>query len=193
MSNMKIILASGSPRRKEILSMITNNFEVIVSNYDEKFDESLNVTEQVKKLSYNKAKAVFDETQKYGDRIVIGSDTIVVKNNKIYGKPKNHDEAFQMLSDIKNDRHDVITGLAIIIQKDGNIKEFIDYDTTSVYISEMKESEIEEWIASNEAYDKAGGYAIQGKFGVFITRIEGSYYTVMGLPIHLVYKKLSEI
>ena len=190
---MKIILASKSPRRKEILSMITNNFEVIVSNVEEKMDEKLAPIDQVKNLAYIKAKAVFDETKDYGDRVIIGSDTIVVKDEKIYGKPKNHDDAMSMLKELRNAKHDVMTGLCIIYEKDGIINEVLDVDVTSVYINEVTDSELENWIATNEAYDKAGGYAIQGKFGVFIDKIEGNYFTVVGLPIHKVYSKIKDL
>lgn len=184
---MKIILASQSPRRKEILSMITNKFEVIVSNVEENIDKKLTNEEQVKHLAYIKAKAVFNETNDLGDRIVIGSDTIVVKDNKIFGKPKNYEDAVSMINELKNAKHEVMTGLCVIIQKDNKVQEIIDSDTTAVYINEMSEQEINDWIASNEAYDKAGGYAIQGKFGVFINKIEGNYYTVVGLPVHKLY------
>ena len=184
---MKIILASQSPRRKEILSMITNNFEVSVSNAEEVIDKKLTNEEQVKHLAYIKAKAVFDETKDLGNRIVIGSDTIVVKDEKIYGKPKNHDDAVNMLKDLKNAKHEVMTGLCIMIEKNGEILEKLDIDITAVYINDLSEKEIEDWIATNEAYDKAGGYAIQGKFGVFIQKIDGNYYTVVGLPVHKVY------
>lgn len=190
---MKIILASKSPRRKEILSMITNNFEVIVSNVEEKMDEKLAPIDQVKNLAYIKAKAVFDETKKYGDRVIIGSDTIVVKDGKIYGKPKDHDDAMSMLKELRNAKHDVMTGVCIIYKKDGIINEVLDVDVTSVYINDVTDNELEKWIATNEAYDKAGGYAIQGKFGVFIDKIEGNYFTVVGLPIHKVYSKIKDL
>lgn len=190
---MKIILASKSPRRKEILSMITNNFEVIVSNVEEKMDEKLAPIDQVKNLAYIKAKAVFDETKNYGDRVIIGSDTIVVKDGKIYGKPKEHDDAMSMLKELRNAKHDVMTGLCIIYEKDGIINEVLDVDVTSVYINDVTDNELEKWIATNEAYDKAGGYAIQGKFGVFIDKIEGNYFTVVGLPIHKVYSMIKDL
>ena len=189
---MKIILASQSPRRREILSMITHKFEVIVSNVDETIDKELTNEEQVKHLAYIKAKAVFDETKEQGNRIVIGSDTIVVKDGKIYGKPKDYEDAMQMLTSLKNTKHEVMTGLCIIIEKEGEIQEYLDVDITSVYINNITEKELEDWIATNEAYDKAGGYAIQGKFGVFIQKIEGNYFTVVGLPIHMVYEKIKE-
>ena len=189
---MKIILASKSPRRKEILSMITNNFDIIVSNVEEKLSEKLVPFDQVKNLAYIKAKAVFDDTKSSGDRIVIGSDTIVVKNDKIYGKPKNFEEAKNMLNELKNAKHEVMTGLSCIIEKDGKVIDILDADVTNVYIGEIEDFELENWIASGEAYDKAGGYAIQGKFGVFVEKIEGSYFTVVGLPLHKVYNVIKD-
>ena len=156
-------------------------------------DEKLTVQEQVKNLAYIKAKAVFDETKDYGDRIIIGSDTIVVKNGRIYGKPKDHDDAKKMLRDLRNDKHEVMTGLCIIVEKDGNVEEFLDVDIPLVYINDVSDEELENWIASNEAFDKAGGYAIQGKFGVFVEKIEGNYFTVVGLPIHKVYSVIKNL
>lgn len=188
---MRIILASKSPRRKEILSMITNNFDVIVSNAEENLDSSLSLKEQVKMLAHIKAKTVFDETE--GERLVIGSDTIVVKNNKIYGKPKNHGDAMSMLKELENDKHEVMTGLSIMYEKEGKVNEILDVSITSVYIGKVTDMELEEWIASNEAYDKAGGYAIQGKFGVFIEKIEGDYFTVVGLPLHKLYEAIKNL
>lgn len=173
--------------------MITNNFEVIVSNVEEKMDEKLAPIDQVKNLAYIKAKAVFDETKDYGDRVIIGSDTIVVKDGRIYGKPKDYDDAMSMLKELRNAKHDVMTGLCIIYEKDGIINEVLDVDVTSVYINDVTDNELEKWIATNEAYDKAGGYAIQGKFGVFIDKIEGNYFTVVGLPIHKVYSKIKDL
>ena len=136
---------------------------------------------------------VFDETKDKGERVIIGSDTIVVKDGKIYGKPKNHDDALEMLRELKNAKHEVMTGICIISEKEGIIKEFIDADVTNVYIKDISDEELENWIATNEAYDKAGGYAIQGKFGVFVDKIEGNYFTVVGLPVHKVYDALKNI
>ena len=173
--------------------MITNNFEIIVSNIEEKIDEKLTPIEQVKNLAYIKAKAVFDETSDLGDRVVIGSDTIVVKDGKIYGKPKDHDDAMDMLTELNDDKHEVMTGISIVYEKDGTVKEICDVDVTSVHIGKISEEELEAWIATNEAYDKAGGYAIQGKFGVFIDKIEGNYFTVVGLPVHKVYSVIKNL
>ena len=112
---MKIILASGSSRRKELLEMMGLDFEVKVSNCDETFEKGLSIEEQSKRLAYIKAKTVFDETT--GDRIVIGSDTMVLKDGKIYGKPHNREEAIDMLSELNNSIHQVITSICVLSQK----------------------------------------------------------------------------
>lgn len=186
---MRVILASGSPRRKELMDMLGIDYEIIVSNADETLEEDLSLEEQSKKLGYIKAKAVFDETS--GDRIIIGSDTMVVKDGKIYGKPKDKQDAINMLNELKNDKHQVFTSLAILVQKGEEYKEYIDCDTTEVYFSDMTEAEIEKWVDSGEAYDKAGAYGVQSsKFAVFIDKINGNYATIVGLPIHKVYNVL---
>lgn len=189
---MKLILASKSPRRRELLSMITNNFDVVVSNAEEVIDSKLTSEEQVKHLAHIKAKEVFDKTNNIGDRIVIGSDTIVVKDGNIYGKPKDHDDALRMLKFLKNAKHQVMTSLCIFIQKDNKITEINDVDIANVYINDISENELEDWLATNEAYDKAGAYAIQGKFSIFIEKIEGNYYTIVGLPINKVYNIIKD-
>lgn len=186
---MRVILASGSPRRKELMDMLGIDYEIIVSNADETFEEGLSLEEQSKRLGYIKAKAVFDETS--GDRIIIGSDTMVVKDAKIYGKPKDKQDAISMLNELKNNKHQVFTSLAILVQKGEEYKEYIDCDTTEVYFSDMTEAEIEKWVDSGEAYDKAGAYGVQSsKFAVFIDKINGNYATIVGLPIHKVYNIL---
>lgn len=114
---MRVILASGSSRRKELLKSIIQDFEVIVSNSDESFQEGLTIEEQSKRIAYLKAKTVFDQTQ--GDRIVIGADTMVLKDGAIYGKPKDKEDAFQMLANLQNNMNEVITGISILIEKDG--------------------------------------------------------------------------
>lgn len=186
---MRVILASKSPRRKELMDLLGIDYEIIVSNADETFEEGLSLEEQSKKLGYIKAKAVFDETS--GDRIIIGSDTMVVKDGKIYGKPKDKQDAISMLNELKNNKHQVFTSLAILVQKGEEYKEYIDCDTTEVYFSDMTEAEIEKWVDSGEAYDKAGAYGVQSsKFAVFIDKINGNYATIVGLPIHKVYNVL---
>lgn len=187
---MRVILASKSPRRKELMKYITDNYEVIVSDVDESFVEDLTLIEQSERLAYIKAKKVFDMCD--GDRIVIGSDTMVLKDDKIYGKPKDRNDAINMLNDLKNSRHQVITSLAVLIKNSKNYKEYIDYDVTDVYFKDITEAEIINWVDSGECFDKAGAYAIQGKFGVFIDRIVGNYFTVVGLPIHKLYEAIKK-
>lgn len=188
---MKVILASKSPRRKEILSMITKEFDVIVSDEEEIIDEKLDIYEQAKSLAYIKAKSVFDRT--IGERIVIGSDTMVVDlDGKIYGKPKDREEAIDMIKTLQGTKHNVITSLAILVEKDGQYSEYIDYDLAEVYFENMTDEEITQWIDTGEAYDKAGAYAVQGDFTKHIEKINGNFWTVMGLPVHKVYKILKE-
>lgn len=189
---MKIILASGSPRRKELLKMIIPEFEVIVSGAEENLEDNLSPEEQATKLSHLKAKNVFNQTE--GDRIVIGSDTIVVKNGKIYGKPENKEHAKQMIKELLDGdkTHYVITGLSIIAQKKGECREYNTYDKVKVYFKDITDTEIAKWINSGNAMDKAGAYAIQGEFGVFVDKIEGNYSSVVGLPIHKVYDIIKE-
>lgn len=188
---MKIILASKSPRRKELMDMLNLKYEVIVSDADENLENGLTIEEQAKRLSYIKAKTVFDETT--GDRIVIGSDTMVIKDGKIYGKPKDEEDAFRILKELNGTKHQVITGLAILVEKNGKYDEYIDYDITEVYFKNMTDEEIKNWIATGKAMDKAGAYAIQGEFAVFIEKINGNYWTVVGLPINKVYDILKGI
>ena len=188
--NMKVILASKSPRRKEIMNLLGIRYETMVSDINEKLKEGLTVEEQSKRLAYLKAKAVFDKTS--GDRIVIGADTLVVKNGNLYGKPKNRKDAINMINNLKNDKHQVITSFAILIEENGLYKEHIDYDIANIYVSNITQKEIEEWIDTGNAYDKAGAYAIQLEFSKFIERIEGNYHTIVGLPINKIYSILKQ-
>lgn len=189
---MKIILASGSPRRKELLKLVVPNFEVVVSNANETLQEGLTPEKQVTRLAYLKAKTVFDKTKE--DRIVIGSDTIVTKNGTIYGKPKNEDHAKQMIKALlEGDKtHSVITGLCVLIEKDGKQEEYQTYDEIKVFLKSISDKEIEKWIHTGKAMDKAGAYAIQDEFGVFIEKIEGNYASMVGLPIQKLYDIMKE-
>lgn len=184
---MKIILASASPRRKELLSFITKDFEIMPSHIEEKLEKNLSLEEQVMHLSYIKAKDIFDKTT--GDRIVIGSDTIVTKNGQIYGKPHDENHAKQMIHDlIQGDKtHSVYTGLTVIIEENRNIKEYKTFDEVKVHLKDMTDKEIEDWINSGEALDKAGAYGIQNKFCVYIDKIEGNYNSIVGLPVSKLY------
>lgn len=184
---MKVILASGSPRRKELLKLLVPKFEIIVSNVEETLKEGLTPEEQAQRLSYIKAKDVFDKTD--GDRIVIGSDTMVVKNNKIYGKPKNKEHAKEMIKELINGdkTHKVITGLSVLVQKNGQYKEHITHDEVIVHLKDISDEEINEWINTGHAMDKAAAYSIQDEFCVFVEKIEGNFTTAVGLPTQKLY------
>lgn len=188
---MKVILASKSPRRKELMSILGIDFDIMVSDEEEILEDNLSIEEQAENLSYIKAKSIFDKTT--GDRIVIGSDTMVVSTSgKVYGKPKDREDAINTLKELKNTKHLVITGLCVLVKKGDRYVEHITYDKADVYFNDMTEKEIESWVDTGEAYDKAGSYAVQGKFCVHINKIDGNYSTVMGLPIHKVYDILKE-
>lgn len=187
---MRVVLASKSPRRKELMNLLNIDYEIIVSSSEERMNEKLNIYDQSKELAYDKAKNVFDTLE--GDRIVIGSDTIVVKNNKIYGKPISREDAFNMIKELQNDIHEVITSVSVLIEKDGQIKEYVDLDITKVHVKEMSDKEIDNWINTGNALDKAGAYGIQSEFAIHIDKIEGNYHSVVGLPIHKVYEILKK-
>lgn len=189
---MKIILASGSPRRKELLELITPKFEVLVSGIDESIEEGLTLQEQSTRLAYNKAKDIYEKTN--GNRIIIGSDTIVTKNGKIYGKPKDRNHAKKMIKELlQGDKtHSIITGLCVIIEEDGEYKEYKTFDEVKVFLKDMSDKEIDKWIDTGNVMDKAGAYGIQNEFCVFVDKIEGNYTSVVGLPTHKLYDIIKE-
>ncbi len=187
---MKVILASKSPRRKELMDLLNINYEIIASNEKETLEKNLTFEEQSKKLAYIKAKSVFNKTS--GDRIVIGSDTLVMKDGKLYGKPKDKQDAINMLKNLKNSKHEVLTSLSIIAQKENTYEEYTNCNITDVYLTDMTDEEIKKWVDTGEAYDKAGAYAIQSNFTKFIKKINGNYDAVIGLPVNEVYKVLKK-
>ena len=189
--NMKVILASGSPRRKELLEKLNVKFEIIVSDADETLNKNLEIEEQVKQLAYKKAKVVFENIE--GNKIVIGADTMVFKENIIYGKPKDKEDAIKMLKDLQGCMHKVITGLCVLVENNGDIKECLDYEISEVYVKLMSNEEILEWIKVGNPYDKAGGYAIQQEFMKFVEKINGNYENIVGLPISKLYDILKQI
>ena len=187
---MKIILASKSPRRIALMELAKFDFEVMPSSYDEKVRNMYDIEEISKELSYNKAKEIFENTQ--GNRTIIGADTIVVKDNKIYEKPKDREDAIRMLKLLQGDKHTVYTSVAILIEEQENYKEYKEVVKTEVYIKEMTDNEIEQYVDSGEAYDKAGAFGIQTSFSIFIEKIDGDYPSVLGLPINRIYDILKE-
>ena len=187
---MKIILASKSPRRKELMNLARFDYEIIVSDFDEKVDKKLSIEEQSKDIAYGKAKKVFDNTQ--GDRTVIGADTLVVLDGIEYGKPKNRQEAVDTLKILQGKCHKVYTSIAVLIENKGEFKEYRELHEAKVFVKEMTDKEIDRYVDSEMPFDKAGAYAIQSSFAVFIDKIEGDYSTVVGLPISRIYSILKE-
>lgn len=182
---MKIILASQSPRRRELMDLLKIKYEVIPSGADETFEKGLSIVEQSKRLAYIKAKEVFNKTSE--DRIVISADTMVIKDRNIYEKPKDEEDAINMLNELKNTSHEVITSLCVMIQDNGKFKQYLDYDLAKVYFKDMTQEEIQKWVKEGKPLDKAGAYAIQSEFCVFVDKIEGNYTTVVGLPMNKLY------
>lgn len=189
---MKFILASGSPRRKELLKLLVPEYEIIVSGIDEKLEDEQTPSEQVIRLAYTKAKDVFNKTT--GNRIVIGSDTVVARNGIIYGKPKDRVDAKRMIKEfLEGDRtHSIMTGLAVLIEKDGKYEEYKTFDEAKIFLKYMTDKQIDWWLDTEKWTDKAGAYAIQEEFGAFVNKIEGNYQTIVGLPIHKLYDIIEE-
>lgn len=172
----KIILASASPRRRELLSVITEDFTVIPSSAEEIIPEGTPIEKTAESLAVIKAQAVAKD---YPQSIVLGADTCVISENQILGKPKTKEEAFRMLKMLSGKIHSVFTGCAIV--KNGETKSFST--ETRVEFYPLSDKEIEDYVNTSEPYDKAGGYGIQGKASLFVRGIEGDYFNVVGLPI----------
>ena len=186
---MKLILASASPRRKELLGKIGLEFEILPAKGEELVTKTL-PWEAVEELSYQKAKEIADMQAE--ECIVIGSDTIVAKGEEIMGKPKDEADAFRMLSEIAGDVHQVYTGVTLI-RTGENPKTITFAEKTDVYLYPMSEEEINAYIATKDPMDKAGAYGIQGDFAIHVKGIEGDYYNVVGLPIGKVYQELKQL
>ena len=184
-----VILASESPRRRELMNISGISFSCASPKIEEHLDLSNGIEEGVMKLAKEKAEAVYES---HGGYLVIGADTIVVIGDEILGKPKDSEDARRMLRLLSGKTHKVITGVALVNQE---VHETF-YEVTDVTFCELSDQEIDDYIKSREHYDKAGSYAIQGKGMMFVKRIEGDYANVVGLPMcHLVHelKKYVEI
>lgn len=183
----KIILASASPRRKEILGITGLKFSVCVSEYEEDLSLKLNPRELARFLSRKKAETV---ARKYKDTIIIAADTFIVFKNKLLGKPHVDREAEKMLKILNGRAHSVITGFTII--DTGSGKTLSRSVETKVYFKKLSLEEIRAYVRSKEPLDKAGAYAIQGLGAVFIEKIEGDYFNVVGLPLCALVECLRE-
>lgn len=181
----KMILASGSPRRRELLAQMGIDFDVIVSDADEIITKE-NPGEIVEELSRCKAEAV---AAKYPGRFVLGADTVVALDGQILGKPKDSKDAVRMLKELQGRTHQVFTGVTLIRQ--GEIYSF--HEKTDVEVYPMTETEIRKYVDSGDPLDKAGAYGIQGNFAIHIKGILGDYYNVMGLPVGRLYQELKNL
>ena len=181
-----LVLASTSPRRKELLEKLDVPFTTFSPNVDESFDKNLLPADIVVTLALKKAKAA---ASLYPRSYIIGSDTVVVHNGKVLGKPSDRKSAKQMLEELSGCTHSVYTGVAVIFEKE--IKTF--YEKTDVTFWELSNKEIDKYLDSDEPYDKAGSYGIQGKGGLMVKSINGDYYSVVGLPIGRLARVLDEM
>lgn len=177
----KIVLASASPRRKELLEQIGFKIDIMPSDVDENIEQNISPCEYAKKLSLMKAQDIAGKCiQKELSCIVIGADTIVVKDT-ILGKPKNREDAFDMLNKLSGTTHEVITGVTIIDALSG--KYLNEAEITRVTMNDLTLDEINSYLDVGESFDKAGAYGIQGVGSVLVRKIEGCYFNVVGLPI----------
>lgn len=188
----RIILASASPRRKELMAQAGYKFEIQVSHKEETY-VSTAPEEIVKELSLLKAKDVAEKNDAK-NLIVIGADTVVAHRGEILGKPKSKEDAFQMIQGFQGDKHQVYTGVAILsYDKEGNETIVNHAVKTDVYVNPMTEEEIWRYIETDSVMDKAGSYGIQSGFAVYIEKIEGDYFNVVGLPISFIYNELKRM
>ena len=192
MQKKKIILASASPRRRELMAQAGYEFEVQVSHKEETFS-SETPDEIVKELALFKARDIAEQNA-VEDLVVIGADTVVAYQGAILGKPKSKEDAFAMIQSFQGDKHQVYTGVAILsYDEEGNETVVNHAVKTDVYVNSMTDEEIWKYIESDNVMDKAGSYGIQSGFAIHIEKIEGDYFNVVGLPISYIYNILKDI
>ncbi len=184
MSNL--ILASQSPRRRELLQQLQLSFTVVSSNADETIEQHVNPADAVMELAKRKALVIAED---HPNSFVVGSDTVVAQEELILGKPENPTEAKEMLQRLSGKTHSVYTGVAIIQGQ----KEHVFYEKTDVTFWELAEEQIDAYIATGEPFDKAGAYGIQALGAIFVKEIKGDYFSVVGLPISKVYRALKDM
>lgn len=182
--NSKVILASASPRRQELLRLIFDDFAVIPADIDETLPAGISAEEAPVTLSRMKAEAIL---KKYPDSLIIAADTVVVADGEILGKPADTEDAARMLKRLSGRTHSVITGCTLA--KEGRLHSFSVQSLVTFY--PLCDSEISEYIATGEPMDKAGAYGIQGRAALFAEKIEGDYFNIVGLPIARLKRELS--
>ena len=209
----RIILGSASPRRRELLEQIGLEFEIVVSDAREHY-KSTRPEDIVRELALMKAEHVAKEVERREKEraeqasiprletgeahlrnvVILGADTIVVRDGQILGKPSDEEEAFSMLKSLQGRMHQVYTGVAVLnFDGSGSLRTISHAEETKVYVHEMTDEEIRRYIAAGESMDKAGAYGVQGRFAAYIDRIEGDYYNVVGLPVAYLYHTVKEL
>jgi len=183
---MRIALASGSPRRKELMTLAGFDFDIIVPDVDETVAENTSPAEAVSYLSKIKAEAVFKENTGYD--VVVAADTVVSIDGRILGKPKDREDAFGMISMLSGRTHSVFTGVTVI--KNGVAETFFVKSDVTFY--ELSEGEINNYLDSGEYADKAGSYGIQGKGCILVKEVQGDYFNIVGLPIARTYRAITQ-
>lgn len=185
-----LVLASTSPRRKELIQLLGLPVEIAVSSADETVEKEWSPAETVEQLALRKASEVASIRERKQDQeIVIGADTIVVYDQQILGKPQDQDEAYRMLSMLQGRAHDVYTGVACIDATTG--QQVVRHRKTQVWMRSLSSDQMKRYILSGEPMDKAGAYGIQGMGAAIVDRIDGCYFTVVGLPISLLSEMLT--
>ena len=189
---MRYVLASGSPRRKELLSKVIPDYEVIPAVGEENA-KATEPDELVEELSFQKASEIFHKvfTNDTERLVVIGADTVVSYNRKVLGKPVSRSDASAMIKSFAGDTHAVYTGVTVFYTDEkGEVRNFTFHEETLVDVAPMTDEEIESYVATGEPDDKAGAYGVQGLFAIYISGIKGDYYNVVGLPIARLYKEM---
>ena len=188
---MRVILASSSPRRKDLMDILNIPYEIISFDHDEILNKDKTVYEQCMDIAYQKGKIVYDSFNE--DVTVISSDTIVVVDGVIYGKPIDRKDAFNMIKMIQGRDHEVVSALTVFCRKNGEDIIKRTYDKAIVTVDNMTDNEINDWIDTGKAFGKAGAYAIQEEFGKHIKKIDGDFYTIVGLPLNKLYNILKDL
>lgn len=186
----KIILASASPRRRELLEQIGAVFEVCSAKGEEKITKT-DPGEAVEELSLGKCREIFSEQK--DDVTVIGADTIVTLDGKILGKPSSQEDAVKMLSMLRGRSHQVFTGVTVMSREGENVQTLTFHESSQVSFYPMSDREIQDYVHSGEPMDKAGAYGIQGKGAVFVREIQGDYNNVVGLPVAKLYQEMKNM
>lgn len=179
----RLVLASASPRRAEILRAVGWDFEVAPANIDESVRDGETPAGYVERLAREKAEAAA-RARRFG--LVLGADTVVVVDGEILGKPRDAGEARRMLASLRGRWHEVLTGVALVRAEDS--RAVVSHARTRVRFAKMSDEEIDSYIATGESSDKAGAYAVQGRAALFVEGIDGDYWNVVGLPVRLVYE-----